>query len=980
MPQFQSIKAVLNGGEMSPLMDGRTDSEKYSTGSRILENFIVKPQGGIFKRPGTRYVARAQVQAEGNILIPFRSSVEIAAPLIFHTGGISFIAGTGPTSAGAWSNATAYLKGNFVQNASVFYYCVEDHTSGGTFAPDLAAGKWVTVGPIANGLFIPLPSNDLEDLREIHFKQLNDVMFLTRKNMHPKRLTRVTSNRWVLEDVPFQFAPTIDPEVDGVTMTLVYDAADWVTLTSYSVGNFVLYLGELYRCKTANSDAAFTIAKWDKAIYLPSWNVGQSYVLGNVVEYFGSNYFCITAHTSATANRPGVGAQWVLIPITDYRIISSGSSFTTDEVNSTWLFQPGSVNRLVKETIVAGAGTNTTATVFIQGDYLVRTVWAAATAPSGVTIQLQESFDRLNFTTIKEWIVDNVQDGTISYTADAPSTGAWYRLVTIRTAGANTGTMIIEPATSRLDIPMRITSYLSATNATGVPKLAANSLIPNEVIGFAFPVWRRGAFNTTRGFPRTVAFHDQRLWFAGTATEPARMWGSQIDDFYNFQTGTLAVSAIDATLAATQANQILWIESYNRALVIGTLSEEWTMDSGEADSALTPTNLRLRRRSRYGSLGIQPTLAADALLWYDSSNRLREFAYRFESDSYVGPDMSLLAGHLLGPTPLQASYSQLPDPIVWTISSDGKLLGFSYDREQQVTAWHRHTTGEGQPLSAAFTSVCTLPAKIDSSYFGGGTTVGEEVWVIVRRNFDLDVPGSGTWFIEKMPLYASLFIAGAADSVVVAGVADGDEEFISFYLDCHSRVTRTSATGTTTTYPMTHLNGIDTVFALGTESVATDGGLITSQVSNGSPVFTFVTTSDAQSTRFVGLPYTAICMPNRLEVQLDKGTGQMSKWKITALSFRLWRSFFGNFAQRIAQIVSTNERRITTTDLTEYPSYNNPSFTIPSKWGQTLVQTTGFSFGQSADLLITSKHPMPFNVLSVTMDVEVDGTSSAPGT
>lgn len=42
----------------------------------------------------------------------------------------------------AWATATAYRKNSIVTNGDYYYYSTQDHTSGGTFAGDLAAGKW----------------------------------------------------------------------------------------------------------------------------------------------------------------------------------------------------------------------------------------------------------------------------------------------------------------------------------------------------------------------------------------------------------------------------------------------------------------------------------------------------------------------------------------------------------------------------------------------------------------------------------------------------------------------------------------------------------------------------------------------------------------------------------------------------------------------------------------------------------------------
>lgn len=43
MPVFHT-QNVLNGGEISPLLRGRVDQPRYSTGAREMRNFVPMPQ------------------------------------------------------------------------------------------------------------------------------------------------------------------------------------------------------------------------------------------------------------------------------------------------------------------------------------------------------------------------------------------------------------------------------------------------------------------------------------------------------------------------------------------------------------------------------------------------------------------------------------------------------------------------------------------------------------------------------------------------------------------------------------------------------------------------------------------------------------------------------------------------------------------------------------------------------------------------
>ena len=927
MGQFQTIKAVMNGGIMTPIMDGRTDSEKYGTGFRVLENFLPRSYGGIFKRPGTRFGA---------------SGSDVTGCI--RTIGIKRAVGTN------------FILALHVNKINVWRY------DGTTFTPALAATLTTTYTEA--------------EIRALHWVTLNDITWLTVGTQHPKQVIRASDGTWSFVDVPFQFAPALDPPKDGVTMMIDYDANDWVTLTSYAVGAFVLYLNDLYRCKTANSDAAFTVAKWDKATYRSSWNVGQAYVAGDVTEYFGSNYFCITANTATTANRPGVGAQWVLISLTDYRLIASAATFTSDDVGSTWLLSPGSSNRIASEPITAAIGTITSAAVFIQGSYLARTNWAAGASPNQCTLQLQESLDRMNFTTVREWYVSGSQEGTISYTSEAPNTGAWYRWVSIKASATGSGTMTIEPSIGKLDVPFKIESFVSSTQVRGIPKLAVDSLIPNEVIGFTFPVWRKGAFSTSRGYPKTCAFHDNRFFFANTSTEPTRIWASQIDDFYTFLTGSLDTSALDTSPASTQSNDIQWLCSFKRTLVIGTASEEWTMDSGDTDSALTPSNARLRRWSHYGSGPLQPVILGDGLLWLTRDNRLREFAYVFERDGYSAPEMSLLAEHI--PTAsggiTDMICTQSPDPTVWMVHSGGELSSFVYDRENNVTAWASHNFGSG---GRSIGGICAVWA--DSA---AGTKPPGDSLVMIMKVFG---------FARSLEAIYGLSMLSTLTSYDPTYFTDGSVGPISF-CDSWQDLTGTYNSGTNqTTFAVgSHLN-LEKVVLTNINTRQTilnsDGSPLEVTVTSGNAVVSGNISADIY---IVGVPYSAFATPNRFEITTQSGTAQLNKWKIARVAFRLFQSKYGNVLPRATQTGSFLEADFSDATAIQYDGMNEfplssvqlrnfgaGGSSIKVKTGQTKVQPMGSDWDNCADVTIASRHPWPFNVLALLADVEVDGISGA---
>ena len=78
-PTFSNFTA----GELSPKLDGRTELSKYFNGCKKLVNFLVVPQGGAIRRPGTEFVVEVDDSANAGRLIPFEFNVEQAYILEF---------------------------------------------------------------------------------------------------------------------------------------------------------------------------------------------------------------------------------------------------------------------------------------------------------------------------------------------------------------------------------------------------------------------------------------------------------------------------------------------------------------------------------------------------------------------------------------------------------------------------------------------------------------------------------------------------------------------------------------------------------------------------------------------------------------------------------------------------------------------------------------------------------------------------------
>ena len=225
---------------------------------------------------------------------------------------------------------------------------------------------------------------------------------------------------------------------------------------------------------------------------------------------------------------------------------------------------------------------------------------------------------------------------------------------------------------------------------------------PNEVSFY------ESAFNNHRGYPKAVSLFENRLCFGGTLFNPNTVWLSRTNDLDNFQTGTNATEALRLTINSNTVDQIEWFTA-GRELVIGTTSNEWSLGSGQGELAITPTQFNIKRRTGYGSSSIQGLLVNSTVLFFMRQNKkLREWILQDNQRDYIAADVSYIAEHITdGGTSgniKQIALQNQPETIIWMVRADGVLVGLTYDSEQDVVAWHKHTfTG------ATVESVAILP-------------------------------------------------------------------------------------------------------------------------------------------------------------------------------------------------------------------------------------------------------------------------------
>tara|TARA_B100000315_G_C14578379_1_gene589142 strand:+ start:116 stop:1651 length:1536 start_codon:yes stop_codon:yes gene_type:complete len=189
-----------------------------------------------------------------------------------------------------------------------------------------------------------------------------------------------------------------------------------------------------------------------------------------------------------------------------------------------------------------------------------------------------------------------------------------------------------------------------------------------------------------------VTFFEERLYWAGTDNNPQTMWASKSGDFLNMDQGTgLDDESVEFTLATDDVNVIRWMKASD-VLLVGTVGGEFKLHGN--GNPVTPSNVRVVQETKYGSSTVTPVTSGRAVLFNQrATKKIRQMIFDLNVEGYVAPDLTILAEDITGDGITHMAYQQEPDSIIWAVRDDGTLIGLTYQRDQQVVAWHQHPIG-----------------------------------------------------------------------------------------------------------------------------------------------------------------------------------------------------------------------------------------------------------------------------------------------
>lgn len=275
---------------------------------------------------------------------------------------------------------------------------------------------------------------------------------------------------------------------------------------------------------------------------------------------------------------------------------------------------------------------------------------------------------------------------------------------------------------------VRITGFTSPTIVTGT----VVRQLPTTVIAHASSLWTFGAWSPNQGYPATVTYFQDRLFFAGTTGQPQGVWASKTGQYGNYGASVPSQDddALTFFLNARQINAISDLIALESLLAV-TSSAVWRVTDG-TDEVLTPSTVGFKPQNYIGGRSaVRSAIVGDSAVYAQSDGRrVRDLLFDFQFDKFTGNELSILAEHLFpyGSAIVRMDYAQFPFSLLHAVRDDGTVPTLSYLRDQDVLGWSPWDT------NGVIEDVCSIPESgITSTY------------VIVRRIIN----GTSTRYIER---------------------------------------------------------------------------------------------------------------------------------------------------------------------------------------------------------------------------------------
>lgn len=875
---IHALQPAFTGGEISDDVASRVDLDKYQLALLNAENAIIRPYGSVKKRPGSQYCGTTKNNGTAK-LHKFEFANELSYLLEFGVGYLRI-----------------WRQGN--------YLGVE--------------------------LSTPFTASDLPNIRTV---QSIDVMYICTGTHPVYKLARYSEQNWQLSEINWKLPPFEDNSPSE---------------------NAIMPMGENGNIEVVADDAIFTTASIGDYIKMEQRISGDSISASHNVT--ASQYISQTfslPRGSFTIKKTGSSAAKVQVQA---RMVTQKtrrySSPIPDPTQPTYSWTTiKTINGSSSEWTESG-NCNPQTTINVDDIWRYVTAYAGqarivitAVDASEMNLKLTDSKGNvLEFNGIKnsnnytesirvgdQWKITThgIWKGTVILQISYDEGATWTNIRTYTgnedynpTESGAVEEMAMVRAMSQITsgtVKIDLNSY-SFVN-TGYVKITSYNdaySVQADVIERCEPGLRTkkyylSAWGQTNGYPYTATFFQDRLVFGGCPKYPQRLWMSKTGDYENFEvektSGTVTDdSAISADMLSQQPFRIQHMLAANDLIVL-TEGNTWTISGGEV---VTPSNISPRIQESYGAASVNPVhIGARTVYVQRRGSAVRDIGYTYDTDSYAGVDLTLLAKHLVrGKKIIDGAFAQEPDSIIFFVQNDGKIICLTYISDQKVYAWSHYET------DGAYEGVAVINELDD-----------DRVYVIVRRTIN----GQTKRYIERF-----------APEVYTDKQQD--------YRMMDSYKLWSSVAGSKTITELSHLEGKQ-VFVLADNYYYDDQPYV---VTNGT-----ITLPKPVHNATVGLPYRLVLEQPNIDVgNTETGTIQGRMKIVTSATLRVTRSYGGTIGPNEsaqAPIIIDRERL----ELGENVLYSGDKSVV--------LGTGGYNYGGRT--YIIQQEPFPFNLTALIREV-----------
>jgi ketosteroid isomerase-like protein len=247
MPKVSPIQESFSGGEVSPLLFGRTSLDRLKQSLAVSENYLPTLQGGLVRRSGTKFVAETKYPTKESVLIEFEFSTTQAYMLEFGDQYIRFFKDnaiiteaakniTGITQANpavVTSNSHGFSNGDrlilsgisgmtelnnrevIVAGVTANTFQLKDTTNTNINSTGYTA---YSSGGTASKIYEISSPYEEADLSQIKYTQSADILYLVHPDYKPRKLSRTGHTSWTLTEMDFLDGPYLSTNVGPFTL------------------------------------------------------------------------------------------------------------------------------------------------------------------------------------------------------------------------------------------------------------------------------------------------------------------------------------------------------------------------------------------------------------------------------------------------------------------------------------------------------------------------------------------------------------------------------------------------------------------------------------------------------------------------------------------------------------------------------------------------------------------------------------------